>query len=455
MYQKISRNDPCLCGSGKKFKYCCGNKNDEYLKYREMEGKLQNVLNLYAESRYGKDCQEEAWKAFLQYNKKANIKREEMTSLFNYWYLYNWHPHQSRTIAESFISEHNFEIRNDIKEFVLNVGRSYFSFYEVRYVKPGHEVTVLDLLTHKEIAVTEFSASKMMESGNIIFARIVPAGKVNLFMGFGPFPLADNLKLSIISLRQSFEQEFGKMHDRLRETLFDTLITKYFDYLFNAIQPPKFKNTSGKLIEFHDLTYTHTSPAKLLNRLITLNPRPEEQIKNAERDAQGRIIKVVIPWISIRSRKDNDTVLGYLEITADRLVVKVNSSARASRIRGIIERRAGDLVRFSDEQISKLDELMNNETEKEPHDAHAENTIRVDYHADVDIAELLEKHWRKWVDIPIPALNGLTPAQAVKTPNGRELVAELLDWAEKQDKKNTMGSQIEFIKRTRKQLKLT
>jgi len=45
------------------------------------------------------------------------------------------------------------------------------------------------------------------------------------------------------------------------------------------------------------------------------------------------------------------------------------------------------------------------------------------------IAELEEKMLRQWIDASIPALDGLTPREAVKTPEGRRRVLELIDEA--------------------------
>jgi hypothetical protein len=50
------------------------------------------------------------------------------------------------------------------------------------------------------------------------------------------------------------------------------------------------------------------------------------------------------------------------------------------------------------------------------------------------IAEIEEKMLRQWIDDSIPALGGLTPRQAVKTPEGRRQVLELIDHATRMQK---------------------
>lgn len=50
------------------------------------------------------------------------------------------------------------------------------------------------------------------------------------------------------------------------------------------------------------------------------------------------------------------------------------------------------------------------------------------------IAELEEKMLRQWIDDSIPALGGLSPRQAIKTPEGRWRVLELIDEAGRMQK---------------------
>jgi hypothetical protein len=55
------------------------------------------------------------------------------------------------------------------------------------------------------------------------------------------------------------------------------------------------------------------------------------------------------------------------------------------------------------------------------------------------IAELEEKILRQWIDDSIPALGGLTPRQAVKTPEGRQRILELIAHAEQMQSRENAG----------------
>ena len=72
------------------------------------------------------------------------------------------------------------------------------------------------------------------------------------------------------------------------------------------------------------------------------------------------------------------------------------------------------------------------------------------------IAELEEKMLRQWIDDSIPALGGLTPREAVKTPEGRRRVLELIDEAGRMQKmmKKTPGTFAPDYRKVKKMLGL-
>ena len=51
------------------------------------------------------------------------------------------------------------------------------------------------------------------------------------------------------------------------------------------------------------------------------------------------------------------------------------------------------------------------------------------------VAEIEEKMLRQWIDDSIPALGGLTPREAVKTPEGRQQVLELIEYSVQMQKR--------------------
>jgi DNA-binding PadR family transcriptional regulator len=203
-------------------------------------------------------------------------------------------------------------------------------------------------------------------------------------------------------------------------------------------------------LEFHKLIYEHHSAEELLSRLQELGPSAKDMPAYVKRDKQGNLKKADFPWLSTARGKRN-TVFGNFVITPDRLTVEVNSARRASLIRAMIARRAGKLVRLTEHGKKTLDEMLNQKAPKkfEPIDVKSNPDLLAYWH------EYMTNHWSNWIHEKLPALNGKTPAQAVKTAKGRELVEELLNWMEKTAiDRPGMPSQKQFIDGARKQLGL-
>jgi hypothetical protein len=67
----------------------------------------------------------------------------------------------------------------------------------------------------------------------------------------------------------------------------------------------------------------------------------------------------------------------------------------------------------------------------------------------------MEEFVKKWIDEKIPALDGKTPREAVKTPEGREKVEELLkDWENMEERKRKVGESYIDIDILRQRLNL-
>ena len=97
---KIGRNDPCPCGSGKKFKKCCMNKTvtpTETLQYRRLSkvlDKLMPRLINYGLSVFGEKGANSAMTEFLGWPDPDDIPDEAAIDragmLFWPWFVFNW-----------------------------------------------------------------------------------------------------------------------------------------------------------------------------------------------------------------------------------------------------------------------------------------------------------------------------------------------------------------------------
>jgi SEC-C motif len=100
---KPSRNDPCPCGSTKKYKHCClkteqAQPEDDFLWRRirrAIEGSPVQLLN-FGSSHFGQEAMLEAWDEFIpQGDDGQNEPFTPVTPhmpIFMPWFFYDWTP---------------------------------------------------------------------------------------------------------------------------------------------------------------------------------------------------------------------------------------------------------------------------------------------------------------------------------------------------------------------------
>src|SRR5260370_24714 len=101
---KIGRNEPCPCGSGKKYKHCCYDKDlvqsgspesyasdPEWLKIRRTEGEMIPGVLEFAISRYGEGFFKEAFDEFCLWG-EYEVDETHRDSIFLPWLAFNWVP---------------------------------------------------------------------------------------------------------------------------------------------------------------------------------------------------------------------------------------------------------------------------------------------------------------------------------------------------------------------------
>lgn len=122
--------------------------------------------------------------------------------------------------------------------------------------------------------------------------------------------------------------------------------------------------------------------------------------------------------------------MGRIRIEDRRVTVKVNSAARAKAIRTLIEHSLGERVRYGRTRKQSLESVVppmsgGPGVRTAPRSAEDDELMQ---HPEVraQLEAFQRRHYESWLDIPLPALNGRTPHEAVKDADGREMVEALL-----------------------------
>ena len=483
------RNDPCPCGSGRKYKKCCLASTDAAAppshllvqRLRQAEGRLMGALLAHADRHYGETAIDEAWFEFLLWDEERIDRYEdegddteqaraaeeildaETEALFMPWFLYNWlpepedyedgteaHAYPPMRIAEHYARQRGTRLDALERRFIEEACRAPFSFFSVVDAEPGRSLRLRDLLRQTEVTVQERSASQSVPDGTILYARVMSMDGVSIMFGCAPLQIPPQFLRDIVEWCNGALADFESARELLGHEDFlqeyeDEIRGLYLDIRDDALHPPppQIQNTDGEDLEITTLYYAlRCTPQEAFEALepLAVGIAADELLAAAERDEFGALRDIELPWLrpgnAINPGMQN-TALAQLRISGGTLTADVNSRERAERTRAEIEARLGERARYERAVIQSMESLR----ERGANAARTDDEEHLESLPEVQeqVRAVLDAHWAAWPDMALPALNGQTPREASRTPAGRELLEALFAQFEQQDERGLPG----------------
>lgn len=459
--KKVGRNDPCPCGSGKKHKTCClasSSVSDfQYHHSRQTHASLIPKLMTFAFENFGRDLVNEAWRDFNDDESVEDYQQESpIEPLFMPWFLFNWivelsfpeaSGYRETTIAELFLLHHGNRINSDEKALLHAANRCPYSLCEIVEVKPGIGITLLDLLRRIRYEVVERVGSQIVRRGEIIYCATTNDDGFSSNIATGPYALRATAKRDVLDLRKWIIEQIGNSEittEHLQEFEYD-IRGLYLHLLRGMFTPPTLVNTDGDPMLPQKLYFDLESADKAFHALKDLEEgRDEGDLLMDATIKNGFVTKAEISWLGggdeARKRLAGPVLLGLLKIDEQRLVIEVNSTKRAELLRQLVEERLGEAATYKTTLIESIESQVQEmwraaavagSGSSSSAQSHSSGTgfISLDDappELRAKMEETARQHWESWFDLPVPALNDLTPRESAKTDEGRELLESLL-----------------------------
>lgn len=484
---KPGRNDPCPCGSGKKYKQCClkteqAQPDDEFLWRRirrVIEGSPMQILE-FSTTHFGKTALTEAWDDFMPpwddgQDESFAIDTPHMP-VFMPWFFYEWLPdprHTSvkreaqdgRTPGRAYLDKKARQLDPLLVRYIEQCCATPFSYYDVLSVRPGDGFTLRDIFIGEEISVIEQAGSRQSQTGDILFGKVVTIDGVSLLEACAPFMFPPMDKSAILKLRKKMERNKSPLTpERLREYRYD-MLSLYHDITDRLLNPPmpRLHNTDGDPMLPHRLVYEIDSPRAAFDALspLCLTDTAEELLAEAGFDAHGELRSVEFSWQKRGNEKNKsweNTVLGHIKIDGRSMNIEVNSENRAKKIRTLVEEMLPG-ARYKTTVIESLQAMLaqaekEGETPASRQRQKEQDELNNLPEVQAQIAEYMRQHYRDWPSQKLPALNGKTALQAVKTKDGKEMVEALLMEFERSGKRSNPPLDLAIIVELRERLGL-
>ena len=385
----LGRNEPCWCGSGRKYKKC--HLGREQLALAERVNWLYEKAAQYVDVAGWRDLVAEV--GYERYRHTHDLSDALAAGMADPLVM-DVVLFEGGAFAE-FLEVRGSLLPDDerlLAEQWLLVDRSVF---EVETANPGESVTVRDVRNGDMHEVRERTASRKLQPGQLICARVVPAGDSMQFFG-GVEPIALHERDRLIELLDAEPDPVELM-----------------DALSRRFAPATLTNTEGEPLVICEATVRLGDPEGVEAAL-------DDAYDRADGDEPPR-------WHEHVTSHGMPRIRAVLVREGDTLRVETNSAERMDRVLATLVRLdpAMRVVDDSRRPIRDAQEAAELTAQLPvPEDALAHDRLP-------EVAEMLDEFIReyeaKWLDEPIPALDGHTPRQAADDPTRRGDLIKLLD----------------------------
>ena len=458
---KVGRNDPCPCGSGKKYKRCCLNKDElrgpEKTSATPKEIELRDrLLSFLGKERYKKDF-EKAYRLFWRkpFREPLGLDEKEEANFASFleWFIHDFSLWNGTTIVEEFYQEKKEKLSEEELSLLKYEMASYLSLYEVTSVTPEVGLRLKDLFTGEEMDILEVKGSLAAVKWDVIFARVIRMGAVNKLSGIVtliPRRSKENVLLSIKGVWEKFKSETGnhewsyfvKSNGHLINHLIEdqslkepVFVTEEYHRICSSkavFDVKNFDTVRYRLGHEFDFIIDEEKGEKRI--LFTWLKRGASKHWEIEKPPEG---SVILRSEMIRGKGElRWTSLGTVTLTPKRLELWCLSKERLDHGKKRLQEILGDDIQH---RIDTYEDLVKKALKSSGKTPSVEEDEMPEKFYPL-FSKTMGEFATKWIDEKIPALDGKTPREAVKTPEGREKVEELLkDWENIEERKRKEG----------------
>jgi hypothetical protein len=475
---KPGRNDPCPCGSGRKYKHCCLSLNESpitdltehaWKRMREAIKSYAPALLDFTLTTYGAEALHEAWFEFTLGSDEEFSNNHPEAMLFIPWFFHRWTPAAAKgnTIVEAnlqgvpptsaYLARKARHLNPLLQRYLEACLAAPFGFHEVLSCEPQVGFTARDVVQGKELRVRDQAASSMLMKGDILYGQLVQLQGFAMLEASAPFAFPPAYKTHLIQMRH--RQELRIEPDAALRTLYRTLAEGYLNP-----RPPELHNTDGDVLEPRTLYYDIASAQEAFDALkaLALNVSEDELREDAKSGPDGTLLEATIPWMRPASPNHSamqTVVAGQIRITGRKMTVDVNSMERARAARALITEKLGTRARYLRTRKQPMEAALRapkglaagSGPQLVPRDAEQEALMQQP-EVRAHIEAMQRRHYESWPDIPLPALNGKTPLEAMKTADGREMVDALVTQFERDAGQHGIGVSVDVLAELRRRL---
>ena len=428
---KLSRNDPCSCGSGKKYKHCClqlavvQTSTSPFTKPHD--GAIAKSIN------WLKTHQRKGWQvAFdnLMHELLIEEDREALSQLdsesaggidinLTEWLLAEGSIQiqgAKRQIADYLIGPFGPSFTPGQRNWIQQLAQRPLRLYRITDVKTGEQMTLCDVLNEaaEPVVVIERSGSQSARPGMMMGARVMLVQDHHELSG-AVYPFSIIAGQDTVSRLQEVADEFGHLPDLAQELAWTLMSSWLQQYVAPMSMPDMIDSYSGDpMVSITD--YYNVNDWQALAQVLQNCPDLEDN----KVDGWSRLLEcddgLTRPILSINlGKKPNQVQVFY----------RTQNYANQGRI--WLEDLAGSCLSILTRRVADPQSMMQQSKRSKSKMAKQSAVPNIDPQEFSKLIEgVIRKTYANWCDESIPALSNKTPRQAIQTSAGLERVKGLL-----------------------------
>ncbi|HEY4177956.1 MAG TPA: SEC-C domain-containing protein [Kofleriaceae bacterium] len=396
-YESVGRNEPCPCGSGKKFKRChlgvmnAPQSDSPAASLHQRDERVVKDVLAFGARRFGAD-------AIVRASEQKFGDRGAPFQLMSPLVAYEL-PFDGKPLAAHFLEAAPRGMNTDERTWLERQLQVRLSLWEVLAVERGKGVEVIDLLSGQRCFVDEKLGSQTLLPRQGVLGRLV-RGERNVFCGMHDQPLGPTEADEVVQSVRRGAVSTGRLIEAWHEAI-EKLERK-------AKMPMILRNTDGHdaaTVEDH-FSISRGKFQRVVQTLAALDGVlvDENRAKSARLTFTRRGNAIHRSW--------ENTVIGTARLTPTRLVVTTNSLERAEVLAQSLRVELAGLATWKKREREELPAGFGGET------------IMMD--AQATQAASVVAVFRGWLDSPSPQLDNRTPRDAVEDEAGRQIVHVML-----------------------------
>lgn len=426
---KVGRNDPCPCGSGKKFKKCCGREGGvaeaeaddgagavrrsiDWLAVRHGEAMRDALHDMLTD---GLDEEDEDALADLEGGVWQTIQANALECLLAEGWI--WGGDKDLRVSALLLGPSGPPLAAGQRRWIGQLATSPLRLYDITEVVPGVRMTLCDALDPDAapVVVAEKSGSRAARVGMKLAARIVAVGDRHELSG-AVYPFSALYVPALVAeLRQDTEDLAEEYSDDLPEAISETIRRHWLmQYLRPAPLPTVVDTHSGDIMLFVTDRYRVRDWDALAWALAS-----QADIDGDRDSGWSRILECEDGLIRRRAAIERGS-------EPDTVGVSYRTQRYADEGRPWFEDLAAAAVEFLGRDIKDPKvSMMLGAAGARPQPTQSPPNLPPEVLAEA-MEQVLLRTYARWADEPIPALENRTPRQAIGTPGGLERVKGLL-----------------------------